>query len=140
MAFENRHKYNDFMVDILIKNPWLRTFIPLLLMGVASVSASSLVVEISNGNEILWSLAPQKISFYILLIFTSILCLYQVQVFKYDKTLMKGFTAKQYEAAIRNKVAEDVANRSKKLIRDGEIEQLERETEVFKKLYGEVEQ
>ena len=51
---------------------------------------------------------------------------------------MKGFTAKQYEAAIRNKVAEDVAERSKKLIRDGEIEQLEKETEIFKKLYGEV--
>jgi len=37
-------------------------------------------------------------------------------------------------------VAEDVAARSKQLIRDGEIDQLERETEIFKKLYGEAKQ
>ena len=85
-----------------------------------------------------WSEIPQKGSFYILLISTLLLCLYQILIFRHDKNIMKGFTAKQYEAAIRNKVAEDVAERSKKLIRDGEIEQLEKETEIFKKLYGEV--
>jgi hypothetical protein len=52
--------------------------------------------------------------------------------------IIKGFTAKQYEALIRNKVAEGVAERSNKLIRNGEIEQLEKETEIFNRLYGVV--
>ena len=85
----------------------------------------------------MWAEIPQKVSFYILLITTSLLCIHQIKISKYDQNLMKGFTAKQYEAAVRNKVAEDVANLSKRLIRDGQIERLEKETEIFKKLYGE---
>ena len=126
------------MENFFLRNPWVRTLVPLILMGAASVSGNTLVVEISNGNKVLWSEIPQKGSFYILLISTLLLALYQFLIFKHDANLSKGFTAKQYEAAIRNKVAEDVAERSKKLIRDGEIEQLEKETEIFKKLYGEV--
>lgn len=126
------------MEKLFLRNPWIRTLVPLLLMGVASVSGNTLVVEISSGNQVFWSEIPQKGSFYILLISTLVLGIYQLLIFKHDTNLSKGFTAKQYEAAIRNKVAEDVAERSKKLIRDGEIEQLEKETEIFKKLYGEV--
>lgn len=125
------------MENWFLKNPWVRTLIPLLLMGIASVSGNTLVVEISNGNKVLWSEIPYKGSFYILLISSLVLGIYQFLIFKHDSNLAKGFTAKQYEAAIRNKVAEDVAERSKRLIRDGEIEQLEKETEIFKKLYGE---
>lgn len=126
-------------MEFLLTNPWVRTFIPLLLMGVANFSCNSLVVEVSNGNEIMLSAILQKSSFYILFISTSLLCLHQVLVSKRDNNLMKGFTPKQYEAAIRNKVAEDVANRSKKLIRKGDIDQLERETETFRKLYGDLQ-
>ena len=106
-------------------------------MGVISILGNSLVVEISSGNKVLWSEIPRTGSFYILLILTLLLGVYQFLLFKHDTNIIKGFTPKQYEAAIRNKVAEDVAKRSKKLIRDGEIEQLEKETEIFKKLYGE---
>jgi hypothetical protein len=63
---------------------------------------------------------------------------YQIKIQRYDRELAKGFTPKQYEAAIRNRVAEEVAKRSMKLIRDGHIDQLEKETETFKKLYGEI--
>jgi hypothetical protein len=126
------------MGKIFFSHPWLRTLFPLILMGVVAVSGNSLVVEISNGNKILWAEIPHKISFYILVISTFLLGLYQFQLYKFDKNILQGFTAKQYEAAIRNKVAEDVARRSKKLIRDGKIDQLEKETETFKKLYGEV--
>ena len=126
------------MKKMFLRNPWIRSIIPLLLMGVASVSGNTLVVEISNGNKVFWSEMPLKGSFYILLISTLLLGFYQFLIFRYDTSITKGYTAKQYEAAIRNKIAEDVADRSKKLIRDGEIEQLEKETEVFKKLYGEV--
>jgi len=125
------------MESIFLRNPWVRAFLPLLLMGAASVSASSLVVEISTGNGVAWGLLPHKMSFYILLIATAILAIYQVSISKHDRDLAKGFTPKQYEAAIRNKVAEDIAKRSKKLIQDGKIEQLEKETETFRKLYGE---
>ncbi|WP_299977531.1 hypothetical protein [Desulfobacula sp.] len=126
------------METFFLRNPWFRAFFPLLLLGVASVSASSLVVEISVSNGIVWSLIPQKVSFYILLISTIFLALYQIKISMHDRDMIKGFTPKQYEAAIRNKVAEGVAKRSLKLIQNGEIDQLEQETETFKKLYGEV--
>ena len=116
------------MKKMFLRNPWIRSIIPLLLMGVASVSGNTLVVEISNGNKVFWSEMPLKGSFYILLISTLLLGFYQFLIFRYDTSITKGYTAKQYEAAIRNKIAEDVADRSKKLIRDGEIEQLEKET------------
>jgi len=125
------------MEEIFLRNLWVRAFLPLFLMGAVSVSASSLVVEISTGNGIAWGLVPQKLSFYILLIATALLAFYQISISKYDRDLAKGFTPKQYEATIRNKVAEDIAKRSRKLIQDGKIEQLEKETETFKKLYGE---
>ncbi len=128
------------MEELFLKSPWMRTFIPLVLLGIAGIAGNSLVVEIATGNEINWSQIPNKVSFYIFLIATMVLCFYQIQISKYDRNMIKGFTPKQYEAAIRNKVAEDIAKRSKKLIRNGNIEQLEKETETFKKLYGELEQ
>jgi len=106
-------------------------------MGITAVSGSVLASEISIDGVISWSSIPQKLSFYILLISTVALCIYQVTLSSNDRKFLKGITPKQYEAAIRNKVAEDVAKRSKKLIRDGAIDKLEKETEIFKKLYGE---
>ena len=124
------------MNEFFLRNPWVRALVPLTLMGVAGFACNILATEISAGSEIAWSSIPSKVSFYIFLLTTIILCIYQVEISKHDKTLIKGFTAKQYEAAIRNKVAEDIAKRSKKLIRDGDINQLEKETEIFNKLYG----
>ena len=125
------------MEALFLRNPWFRALVPLILMGVAAVTASSLVVEIAVGNAIQWGLVPQKASFYILMVSTFASAFYQLRIQRYDNELTKGFTPKQYEAAIRNRVAEDVAKRSQKLIRDGHIDQLEKETETFKKLYGE---
>jgi hypothetical protein len=125
------------MEGFFLRNPWVRAFLPLILMGVASVTASSLVVEISSDDGLMWSLIPQKVSFYVLLIATIALATYQILISKHDREVFRGFTPKQYEASIRNKVAEGVAKRSLKLIQDGNIEQLEKETETFKKLYGE---
>ncbi len=125
------------MEGFFLRNPWVRAFLPLILMGVASVTASSLVVEISSDNGLMWSLIPQKVSFYVLLIATIGLATYQILISKHDREIFRGFTPKQYEASIRNKVAEGVAKRSLKLIQDGNIDQLEKETETFKKLYGD---
>ncbi|MEJ1367868.1 MAG: hypothetical protein RPU35_06605 [Candidatus Sedimenticola sp. (ex Thyasira tokunagai)] len=128
------------MEGFFLRNPWVRAFLPLILMGVASVTASSLVVEISSDDGLMWSLIPQKVSFYVLLISTITLATYQILISKHDREVFRGFTPKQYEASIRNKVAEGVAKRSLKLIQDGNIEQLEKETETFNKLYGENKQ
>jgi len=125
------------MGGFLLRNPWIRAFLPLVLMGMASVAGNSLVTEITKGNEIVWSLIPQKVSFYILIIPTTILALYQILISNHDRDIVRGFTPKQYEASIRNKVAEGVAKRSLKLIEEGNVDQLEKETETFKKLYGE---
>lgn len=125
------------MVDILLKNPWVRALLPLMLMGASSVFASSLVVEIANGNHITWNEIPKKISFYILLICTGTLCLYQVSIARHDLNLIKGLTPKQYDAALRNQVVEESAKRAKKLIKEGNIDKLEKETAIFKSLFGE---
>lgn len=125
------------MEEFFLRNPWIRSLLPLLLMGGASFTVSALVVEVSSGNEILWAKIPEKVSFYIFLLSTFFLCVYQILISKHDREFIKGLTPKQYEAKIRNRVAEGVAKRSKKLISEGKIDQLEQETETFKKLYGE---
>lgn len=125
------------MPDILYRDPWLRAFIPLICASIAGVASSSLVVEVAIGQEIDWLSMPTKGSFYILLTCVIITCCYQVLLTTRDNELAKGFTAKQYEACIRNKLAEDVSRRSRKLIKEGKIDQLVAETEAFKKLYGE---
>ena len=108
-------------------------------MGVASLAISLLAGEISSGTSIDWLSIPKKLTFYVFFVSTIILCLFEVALVKHDKNLLKGITPKQYEAAIRNRVAEDIAKRSRKLIRSGEIDKLERETETFNRLYGEGE-
>jgi len=125
---------------LLLKSPWARAFIPVILMGVVGISSNSLVAEITSGSIVRWRLTFQNGSFYILVIATALAALYQIAVGRYDNEIARGFTPRQYEAAIRNRVAEEVAERSKKLIRDGNIEQLERETETFKRIYGEAKE
>lgn len=120
-----------------LQNPWIRALVPLVMMAIAGVTASSLVVEIAQGDQINWRLIPSRISFYLLLVSTVLSAIYQISLQRYDTELAKGFTPKQYEASIRNRVAEQVAERSKKLIREGKIDQLEKETEAFRRLYGE---
>ena len=125
------------MKELFLRNPWFRVLIPLLLIIVTNVCGSALILQISSDNEVNWASMPSKNSFYIIIISLVILCFYQIQIFKHDKETIKGFTPKEYEAYLRTKVVEDVAKRSRKLIQKGEINQLEKETETFKKLYGE---
>ncbi|MDD2906134.1 MAG: hypothetical protein PHC74_07520 [Sulfurimonas sp.] len=117
------------MEQLFFKNTWSKAIIPLILMGVVSLSGNTLVVEISTNNNIDWLQVPKKISFYILIVSTLILAYYQMKIAQLDKELMKGFTPKQYEARMRNRMAEDVEKRSRKLIGEGKIQQLEEETE-----------
>ena len=93
--------------------------------------------EISQGNKIDWNLLTSVKSFYVLIFCSLLSAWYQIALQRFDADLAKGFTPKQYEAAIRNRLAEAVAIRSRKLIARGEIEKLEAETAMFKKLYGE---
>lgn len=125
------------MKDLILRNPWIRTLLPLLLLTIASFTANTLVVEISRGSNIDWLAIPKKISFYILLVATIATFFYQVLIFKNDTLMLKGLTPKQYEAALRNQVLEDTAKRVKKLIQGGDLEELEKATETFKRLFGE---
>jgi hypothetical protein len=134
--FQPKARYHP-MMDLLLKSPWARAFIPVILMGIVGVSSNSLVAEITLGNTVQWRHVIEKGFFYVLLAATLLAALYQIAVGRYDKEIAKGFTPKQYEAAVRNRVAEEVARRSQKLIRDGNIDQLERETEAFRRMYGE---
>lgn len=123
--------------NFVVRNPWSRAFVPLVLAAVVGVASNTLIVQIASGSAINWSLLPQVISTYLILVSLALAAVYQVAVSRHDGRLLRGFTPKQYEASIRNAVAEKVASRSKKLINEGKIEQLETETEVFRRLYGE---
>jgi hypothetical protein len=110
--------------------------VPLLLAFAIALVGDRLYSRIVGDDGVVWAQILDEPSFYIALILTAVLTIYQVQISKFDNELAKGFTPKQYEATIRNNVAEDVANRSKKLIAEGKIDQLEKETETFQRLYG----
>ncbi|MEZ8069422.1 hypothetical protein [Vibrio sp. FF145] len=125
------------MPDVFYRNPWLRALIPLLCATVVGVASSALIVEVASGQDVDWMSMPKKSSFYVVLVCILIACVYQVKLTKRDNELLKGFTPKQYEACIRNQIAEDVSKRSRKLINEGKIDQLVSETEAFKKLFGE---
>lgn len=125
------------MEELFLRNPWIRAILPLALSAASSVFSSSLVVEIANGNEINWSHVPEKPSFYILIICALTLCSYQALLSRHDNNLFTGLSPEQWEATMRNKLAEDTAKRARKLIKDGNIKRLEEETETFKKLFGE---
>lgn len=125
------------MPDFIYRNPWCRALIPLIMVTIVGVASSALVVEVSTAQVVDWTEMPKRISFYIIIFCCCLACLFQVKLYKRDNDLLKGFTPKQYEACIRNQIAEDVSKRSKKLIREGKIEQLEKETDAFKRLYGD---
>lgn len=126
------------MKNFLFRNPWIRTFLPLFLTTIASVIGNILVVEITNGSTIEWSAIPKRISFYILLATTSLIFIYQVFIYKFDNAMIKNFlTAKQYEAALRSEVLPESVIVVKKLIQEGKLDELEKATSTFKRLFGE---
>lgn len=126
------------MKNFFLRNPWVRIFLPLSLTTIASVVGNTLVVEITKGTTIEWSAIPKKISVYILFIAIILTTIYQVLLFKSDNAMIKSFlTPKQYEAALRSEALEESANTVKKLIQEGNLEELEKATATFKKLFGE---
>lgn len=120
-----------------LRNAWVRALLPLTLAGVVGVLANILVVEITRNNSVDWNLLPKSRSFWYLIIASCLSAAHQICIQRYDRELAKGFTPKQYEASIRNQMAQHVADRCQKLIKAGNIEQLEKESETFRRLYGE---
>lgn len=122
---------------LLLKNPWTRGLIPSALAGAVGLLANAVVTEITKNGVVVWKDAIINHNLHWLLLASTLAFIYQVVLFRHDRALITGFTPRQYEANIRNRVAESVARRCRKLVRSGHIEQLEKETETFKKLFGE---
>lgn len=122
---------------LLLKNPWTRALIPSALAGVVGLLANAVIAEITKNGVVVWQAAILNRNFHWLLLASVIGLIYQIVLFRHDKALISGFTPRQYEANIRNRVAESVAKRCQKLVRSGDIELLEKETETFKRLFGE---
>lgn len=122
---------------LLLKNPWTRAFIPSVLAGAVGLLANAVVAEITKNGVVIWQAAIFNGNFHWLLLASTLALIYQIILFRHDQALIAGFTPRQYEANIRNRVAESVAKRCQKLVRSGHIELLEKETETFKKLFGE---
>lgn len=122
---------------LLLKNPWTRALIPSALAGAVGLLANAVVAEITKNGVVVWEAAILNHNFHWLLLASALALIYQIALFRHDRALIAGFTPRQYEANIRNRVAESVAKRCQKLVRSGHIELLEKETETFKKLFGE---
>lgn len=122
---------------LLLKNPWTRALIPSALAGVVGLLANAVIAEITKDEIVVWESLIFNRNFHWLLLASAIGVIYQIVLFRHDRALISGFTPRQYEANIRNRVAESVAKRCQKLVRSGHIELLEKETETFKRLFGE---
>lgn len=122
---------------LFLKNPWTRALIPSALAGAVGLFANAVVTEITRNGVVVWEDAIFNRNLHWLLLASILAFTYQVVLFRHDRALIAGFTPRQYEANIRNRVAESVARRCQKLVRAGHIELLEKETETFKKLFGE---
>ncbi|CAI0933405.1 Uncharacterised protein [Serratia quinivorans] len=122
---------------LLLKNPWTRGLIPSALAGAVGLLANAVVTEITKNGVVVWQDAIVNRNLHWLLLASTLAFIYQIVLFRHDRALITGFTPRQYEANIRNRVAESVARRCQKLVRSGHIELLEKETETFKKLFGE---
>jgi hypothetical protein len=122
---------------LLLKNPWMRALIPSVLAGIVGLLANAVVAEITTDGKVVWEAVIFNRNFHLLLIASALGLIYQIVLFRHDRALISGFTPRQYEANIRNRVAESVAKRCQKLVRAGDIDLLEKETETFKKLFGE---
>ncbi|NYT44772.1 hypothetical protein H0A64_08025 [Alcaligenaceae bacterium] len=122
---------------LLLKNPWTRALIPSALAGAVGLLANAVVAEITKNGVVVWEEAIFNRNLHWLLLASTLAFIYQIVLFRHDRALIAGFTPRQYEANIRNRVAESVAKRCQKLVRSGHIELLEKETETFKKLFGE---
>jgi hypothetical protein len=122
---------------ILLKNPWMRAIVPVAVAGAVGLLANAAIAEITTDGKVAWALLATNRNFYIMLLLSVTAFIYQIVLFKHDKALISGFTPKQYEANIRNRMAETIARRCQKLVRRGEIEQLEKETDTFRRLYGD---
>lgn len=122
---------------LLLKNPWTRAIIPSALAGMVGLLANAVIAEITKEGVVVWESLIFNRNFHWLLLTSVIGLMYQIVLFRHDRALISGFTPRQYEANIRNRVAESVAKRCQKLVRSGHIELLEKETETFKRLFGE---
>ena len=122
---------------LLLKNPWTRALIPSALAGIVGLLANAVIAEITKNGVVIWESAIFNRNFHWLLLASMLGLIYQIVLFRHDKALISGFTPRQYEANIRNRLAESVAKRCQKLVRAGNIELLEKETATFMKLFGE---
>lgn len=122
---------------LLLKNPWARALIPSALAGVVGLLANAAIAEITKDGVVAWEALIFNRNFHWLILTSVLGIIYQIVLFRHDRALISGFTPRQYEANIRNRVAESVAKRCQKLVRSGHIELLEKETETFKRLFGE---
>lgn len=121
----------------LLENPWVRAAVPVAIAGAVGLLANAVIAEITKEGKVDWSLLPHNFNFWMMVLLSLVALIYQICVFRHDRALISGFTPKQYEANIRNRMAGTVAKRCQTLIRQGKIEQLEIETTTFTRLYGD---
>ncbi|WP_312769092.1 hypothetical protein [Pseudoxanthomonas mexicana] len=121
----------------LLENPWIRATVPVAIAGAVGLLANAVVAEITKDGKVVWPLLLPNLNFWIMVALSIVALTYQIFVFRHDRALISGFTPKQYEANIRNRVAGTVAKRCQSLIRQGKIDQLEIETTTFTRLYGD---
>jgi len=72
----------------------------------------------------------------LLLLVTIFTGIYQVVLFKNDNFLLQIMTGEEYEAFIRKSLAKHIKAYLEDLVKKRDWDQLERETERFKRLFG----
>jgi len=115
---------------------WAKASIPSLSAAFMGFFTSTLIADITPSETTEWNKIPNSGSLYLTLFFVTVSVLYTWYVLKNEINIEK-MTSKQFEASLRNGVADAAKNHLVDLIKAGNFSELEQNTEIIQRLFGD---
>ena len=116
------------------QKPWPKAIISILTPIIIGIISSIFITEITTHDGIKIATSISKISFYILLVLIIITFVYNLLIFKYEKTKPNFETKLNCITYIRSQMLPEIVGESVKKIKNGEINDLEKNMEKFKRM------
>ncbi|MDR5875119.1 hypothetical protein [Vreelandella gomseomensis] len=123
-------------MSYVYRNPWVRAILPIVLMAMIGVFTNLVSHEITESKKPILYVLLNDINFLYLLIFSLVLAWYQIGAINYDNTFRNSLSQEDFDAYMRREALEGTAKRVKKLIKEGDIDNLRKETQAFKDMFG----
>jgi hypothetical protein len=126
----------------LTESPWPRTFVPLLSGAIVGLLGNACVAEISDLHGLKWASLPRTFPFWGITAVTVIAGIYQVFVFRTDEVLARRrreLEESEIFQEVGKRSVEAIAARYNKMIREGDLDQLEEENRRLRAIFGKLE-